>query len=174
SLQASSGPTSRVGARSRASAGFRSTTSRTRSRAERRQIDWRVEGLSRKSEETFRLRRAPAAVGAGQPELLLDVGARQRLVPTTAQVPLALLQRAPVLQPRAHVTGEFVRIRIVGVDLVAHFRRQRAQPLVAHALLGEGLEPGVAEDESGGDAIGLAELGEVGVGRALLVGERLP
>src|SRR3989442_10896500 len=27
-------------------------------------------------------------------------------------------------------------------------------PLVAHALLGESLEPGVAQDESGGDAVG--------------------
>src|ERR1700741_853564 len=112
SSKASSGARSRVGARSRASAGFRSTTSWTRLRAERRQIDSRVEGLSRKGEETFRLRRAPAPIGAVQPELLLDVGARQWLVPTAAQVPLALLQRAPVLQPRAHVTGDFVRIRI--------------------------------------------------------------
>src|SRR5688572_2988605 len=141
---------------------------------ERRQVDARVEGALRESEERLGALRRPAAVGAIEPELLLDVGAGERLPGAAAHVRLALLERTAVLQLHAHVPGEFVGIGIVRFDLVAHLRRQRAQALVAHALLGEGVEAGVAEDEAGGDAVGLAELGEVGVRRALLVGQRLP
>ena len=71
----------------------------------------------------------------------------------------------PSFSLHAHVAGEFVGVGIVRVDLVAHLGGERAQPRIAHALLGEGVEPGVAEHEAGGDAVGLAELGGVGVRR---------
>src|SRR5947208_7204424 len=90
----------------------------------------------------------PAAVQAVQAKFFLDVGARQRLMGAAAQMRLPLFDDLPVLQPRAHVAGELVRVEILRIDLVADLRRERADALVAHALLGERLEPGMAEDET--------------------------
>ena len=71
------------------------------------------------------LRLRPAAVGAVVPELVLDVGARQRLVRAAAQVRLALLQHGAVLHPHADMPGVFVGVRVVRVDLVAHLAGER-------------------------------------------------
>jgi hypothetical protein len=67
--------------------------------------------------------------------------------------------------------GVLVGIRVVRINLVAHLGRQALQARIGHALVGEGVESGIAEDEAGGNAVGLAELGGIGVRRALLRGE---
>ena len=117
---------------------------------------------------------APAAVGTVPQEFFLDVGARQRLVPAAADMRLPFFQHRAVFQANANMPGVLIGIAVVRIDLVAHLGRQALQARVGDALVGEGVEAGVAEHEAGGDAVGLAELGGVGVGRALLRSERLP
>src|SRR5262249_22094812 len=138
------------------------------------QVDRAAKAAPCKVEKAGRAFGGPATVGAVQPELLLEVRTRKRLVRAAAEMRLALLVHLAVLHPHAHVAGEFIGVGVVGVDLVAHLGGDRTQPRVVHALLGEGLEPGMAEHEAGGDAVGLAELGGVAVRRLALGRERLP
>src|SRR5262249_22372727 len=145
-----------------------------RSSAKSGQIDRAAEAARCEVDKAGGAFGGPAAVGAVEPELLLEVRTRQRLVRAAAEMRLALLVHLAVLHPHAHVAGELIGVRVVGVDLVAHLGGDRTQPRVAHALLGEGIEPGMAEHEAGGDAVGLAELGGVGVGRLALGRERFP
>ena len=55
-----------------------------------------------------------------------------------------------------------------------HLGREREHALVADRALGEGAEPDAAVDETGRQQIGHREFRGIAVGRALLVGERLP
>ena len=68
------------------------------------------------SQRRLRLRLVPAAVAAVERELVLDVGARQRLLRAAAEMRLALLDHAAVGERRADMAGELVRIGIVRID----------------------------------------------------------
>src|SRR3546814_18823439 len=72
------------------------------------------------------------------------------------------------------VAGVVGRIFVVGVDDVADLGGQFQGARVAHRLLGELGEAGIAVDEARCHAIGRGELRRVGGRRPLLVGQRLP
>jgi len=78
------------------------------------------------------------------PELVLDVGARQRLVRAAAQMGLPFFQHGTVFHLDADMPGVFVGVRVVRVDLIAHLAGERDQARVAHALLGKRIQPGWA------------------------------
>src|SRR6516165_2344861 len=145
-----------------------------RSPAQHRKVDFPIKQRAHQRERGLRPRRIPAAVAGVERELLLDVAARQRLVGAAAHMRLALLDHAAVGEQRADVAGEIVGIRIVRVDLVAHFRGERGNARLLHRVVGEGVEPDIAAHEAGRDAIGGGKFSGIAVGRALFGGERLP
>ena len=87
---------------------------------------------------------------------------------------LAQLDHLAVGERGLDMAGEALGIRIVRIDAVAHLGGERAQSRIGGAFVGEGIEPGIAEDHAGGDAIGDAELAGIAVGDALLVRQRFP
>src|SRR5262245_28183754 len=111
------------------------------------------------------LRIIPAAMPAAQREFVLDVRARQRLVGAAAHMRLALLDDAAVVELGADVAGELVRIRIGGIDHVAHLAGERDDLGILHGRVGEVAEPDIPAHQRRGDAIGLRELAGVAVGR---------
>src|SRR6185503_3315194 len=138
------------------------------------EIHLAIEGLLGESEKPVRERSVPAAIGGVAAELALDILARQRLVHAAADMRLAFLEHASVLERHFHVAGIARRVRIVRVYAVAHLGRQPEDALVGHGALAECLETRVAGDEGDGDVERGAELGRVVVRRPLLVVERLP
>src|SRR5687767_2588945 len=108
------------------------------SSAKRRKVDPRaVVSRLRPRQELARLSLLPPAVRAVQPELLLDVSARERLADPAAHMGLSLLHHTSIAQLDADMPREPVRVRILRIDLVAHLPRQREQARIAHPLLGE-------------------------------------
>src|SRR5262245_64134381 len=81
-------------------------------------------------------------------KFFLDIGPRERLLRAAAEMRLALLDDTTVVEHRANVSGEIVGIRIVGIDLVAHFRGEREHVLVAYRGLGERVKTDAASDEN--------------------------
>ena len=107
-------------------------------------------------------------------ELVLDIGARQRLIRAAAEMRLAFFDHAAVVERRADMAGEFVRIGIVRIDVVADLGRQREHARILHGLVGEIAEPDIAAHKRRRDAIGLRELPRIAIRGLLLGGERLP
>src|SRR5262249_53160052 len=116
----------------------------------------------------------PTAMAGVACKFFLDIDPRERLLRAAAEMRLALLDDTAVVEHRANVAGEIVGIRIVGIDLVAHFRGEREHVLVAYRGLGERVETDAASDETRCDQERCRELGGIAVGRMLLGGERLP
>jgi hypothetical protein len=79
----------------------------------------------------------PAAVSGIEQKLVLDVGARQRLLRAAAHIGLALLDHRAVAQGGANVAGEIFRIGILRVDPVAHLAGEREYGGVLHGLIGK-------------------------------------
>src|ERR1043165_1553755 len=96
-----------------------------KSSAQPLQIDAPIIERFRQANRLFRARLVPAAMAAVERELLLDVGARQRLLGPAAEMRLALLDDAAVIERRTDVAGELVRIAILRVDAVAHLAGER-------------------------------------------------
>ena len=90
-----------------------------------RKIDLAIVKLRQQLERGGAARLIPAAVARVEHEFLLDVGARQRLAGAAAEMRLTLLDDTAIIEHGADVAGESFRIRIVRIDHVAHFRRQR-------------------------------------------------
>src|SRR5260370_14643637 len=90
------------------------------------------------------------------------------------QVRLPLLDDASIMEDSTDMTRVISRVGIVGIDHKANLGGKGADARIAHRGLGEGGEPGIAGDESDGDAKWRAEFSGVGVGRCLLEGEGLP
>src|SRR4029077_4320856 len=116
----------------------------------------------------------PTAVTDVEYKLFPDVGARQGLVCTAPEMWLPLLDHAAIIKQGADVACEVVGIRIIGIDNVPYFRRESEHIFVAHRLLGKGVEPNAATNEAGGKKKRRRKLGCISIGRALLVGKRLP
>src|SRR5262249_26982528 len=144
------------------------------SSAQQRKVNPPIKHRAHQRERGLRPRRIPPAVARVEHELLLDVAARERLVRAAAHMRLALLDHAAVGEQRADVTGGIVGVRIVRVDLVAHFRGERDDARLLQRVVGEGVEPDIAAQEAGRDAIRGGKFSGIAVGRALLGGERLP
>src|SRR6478736_4078624 len=70
-------------------------------------------------------RRVPAAVLRVERELLLDIGARERLVSATAHMRLALFDLTAAMQARPDVAGEISWIGIARIDPVADLPGER-------------------------------------------------
>lgn len=68
---------------------------------------------------------------------------------------------------------EPARVRVLGIDDVAHLARQRAHRRVVHHRLFVVDEAGIAAQHADGDGVGNTELGGITVGRILLGRERL-
>ena len=104
-------------------------------------------------------------MGGVASKLVFDLGAAQWLMHAAAQEVLAFLDDAAVSAPRGDMTGVFPGIGILRIHLVSDLRRERAQARVQRALGREGVEPRIAENESRGDAEGLAEFRGIGIRR---------
>ena len=83
----------------------------------------------------------PAAVTHVACEFIHDVGARQRLLRTTTEVPLALLDHTTIFEYRADMTGELVRIWIMWIDHVADLIGEREHIGVAGRRVGKKSSP---------------------------------
>src|SRR5262245_22941222 len=89
--------------------------------AQRLQIDLPVKELRQHCQHGLRALFVPTAMAHVARKFFLDVGPRERLVPAAAEMRLTLLDDTAVVEHRADVSGEIVRIRIVRIDRVAHF-----------------------------------------------------
>src|SRR6185369_2317866 len=118
--------------------------------------------------------RVPTAVSAVGDELRFERCGCHRLLATAAKMSLACLARFAVLERDANMAGEAARVRICGIDDVAHLARERAHLRVVHHCFFVFDKARVATQHSNRDGIGNAELGGIAVGRILLRSERLP
>src|SRR5690348_8506328 len=109
-----------------------------------------------------------------EPEFFLDVGARQRLLRTTAKMRLSFLDDGGVIKYGANMPGEIIRIGIARVDDVSNLCRKREHLGIPHRLFTEGVEADIATNEAGRENIWSGEFGRIAIGRSLFVGERLP
>src|SRR5262245_42209760 len=89
--------------------------------AQRLQIDLPIIKLRQQCQHGLRALFVPTAMANVACKFFLDVGPRERLVGAAAEMRLTLLDDTPVVEHRADVSGEIVRIRIVRIDRVAHF-----------------------------------------------------
>src|SRR5688572_27908153 len=109
---------------------------------ERGEVDRpRIERASRPGEEPVGLRLAPTAVLAVVPEFIDDVVARKLRVHATARLRLSFLLRRAISGSDADMSAVLVRVTGVRIGLVANLGREREQARIAHALLGECVEP---------------------------------
>src|SRR5581483_6506005 len=130
--------------------------------------------MMQKRERRVRPPFIPAAVADVQPELFLDVTTRERLLRAAAEMRLPLLDHAPVLERRANMAGEDVRIRIAGIDDVAHLRSECEYASIAHGFIREGIEADRAFDESGREDEWRREFRGLAIRGTLLGCKRLP
>src|SRR6185436_3885054 len=99
---------------------------------------------------------------------------RQRLPRASAQMRLALLDHAAILQDRPDMACVVVRVWILGVDYVFHLCREPEKFWIPDRSFRKCAEPNAAVDKTGCQQIRRGELGGIAVGWALLVGEWLP
>ena len=77
-------------------------------------------------------------------ELLLDVRKRERLMRSATHVGLAFVDDTAVGKRRADMAGEALRIRIFGIDLVAHRGGKREHRCVVHRRVSKVAETHIA------------------------------
>src|SRR5262249_46433008 len=139
-----------------------------------RQIDFSIEQLCKLRDRHRGTLFIPSAMASIEHEFLLDVRASERFMRAAAEMRLPLLHDSAVVEYRANMAGEIVRIRIVRVDHVTNFRREREHVLVAHGGLRERVKADAAANKAGGEQKWRRKLRGVTVRRALFVGQRLP
>src|SRR5215467_6485315 len=130
-----------------------------------REVDPSVIECAHQRQRPFDARVAPAAMRRIERKLLLDILPGERLVRATAHVRLALLDHAAVVEHGADVTGEILRIWIVGIDLVAHLAGEGDHRRIAHRVVRKVAEADVSAHETRGDAVGRRELAGIAIGR---------
>src|SRR6476469_6613420 len=84
------------------------------------QIDLTAIKLCKPLERIARTLGIPAAMAKIQFEFFLNVGARERIPRTPAEMGLPFLDHASIIKHRTDVAGEIIRIRIIRIDDVAH------------------------------------------------------
>src|SRR5260221_2639138 len=130
-------------------------------------------GLGR-SRERLGARTRPAAIFRVVEKLVAEFAFAQRLVRAGAHVGFAHFAYAAVLQNGADVTGEVLRILVLGIDHVADFRGERTHGRVVDPRLAELLEAGLAVKKADCDAVGRGEFCRIAIGRRMFSFERLP
>src|SRR5262249_37202789 len=116
-----------------------------------RQIDFSIEQLCKLRNRRPGTLFIPSAMARIEHEFFLDVRARERFVRPAAEMRLSLLYDSAVVEYRANVAGEIVRIRIIRVDHVTDFRRERENILVAHRSVREGVKADAAAHKACGE-----------------------
>src|SRR5262249_55117003 len=139
-----------------------------------RQIDFSIEQLCKLRNRRRGTLLIPSAMASIEHEFFLDVRARERFVRPAAEMRLSLLYDGAVVEYRANVAGEIVRIRIIRIDHVTDFRREREHILVAHRGVRESVEADDTAYKACGEQKRRRKFCGVTVRRALFVGQRLP
>src|SRR5688572_18788897 len=122
-------------------------TAKTKLAAKRNEIERSIEGSFREGEKLSRERIRPAPVRGIAAELALDVLARERLVNAAADVRLAFLEHASVLERHADVAGVRLGIGVIRIHHVAHLAREIQDARIVYGCFAERLESRAAGDE---------------------------